>query len=247
MIWSKYRSKCGLQGSAAEASHETECGECATVRSEFSAYLDGAISGLEMAAISHHLESCSMCAADFNVWREVQRSLGRLGPKQPPARLQARLRAALAAERERGAHLPVLQRAMMAWRRSAAPMALRLSGGLAATIVLVGGLSWIFGAPIAVHANDDAMAHLVAPRYLYSQVPPEPISTQRDVPIVVDAMVDDHGRVYHYSILQGPEDAQVKLRVENNLLSSVFKPATVFGVPVRGHVVMTYTGVSVRG
>jgi hypothetical protein len=27
----------------------------------------------------------------------------------------------------------------------------------------------------------------------------------------------------------------------------VFKPATVFGVPVRGHVVVTFTGVSVKG
>ncbi len=243
MIWSKYSSKVR----ASKESSEAESSACAVVRSGFSAYLDGAISGVEMAAISSHLESCSACAADFDVWREVQRSLGGLGPEHPPARLQARLRAAIAAERERGAHLPLLQQTLMLWRSSVAPMALRLSGGLAATLILAGGLSWIFGAPIAVHANDDAMAHLVAPRYLYSEIPPEPISTQRDVPIVVEAMVDDHGRVYHYSILQGPQDPEVKVRVENNLLSSVFKPATVFGVPVRGHVVMTYTGVSVRG
>ena len=100
---------------------------------------------------------------------------------------------------------------------------------------------------MAVFANDDAMAHLVAPRYLYSQVPPEPISTKRDVPIVVDAMVDSSGRVYSYTILEGSTDSEVIVRVENNLLSSVFAPATVFGVPVRGHVVITYTGVSVRG
>lgn len=243
MIWSKFSTKASSSKGSSEAEHS----ECAIVRSGFSAYLDGAISGVEMAAISDHLENCSACAADFNVWREVQRSLGGLGPKQPPARLQARLRAAIAAERERGAHLPIFQRALRLWASSVAPMALRLSGGLAATVVLAGGLSWIFGAPIAVHANDDAMAHLVAPRYLYSEVPPEPISTQRDVPIVVEAMIDSDGRVYRYSILQGPQDAQVKVRVENNLLSSIFKPATVFGVPVRGHVVMTYTGVSVRG
>jgi len=39
----------------------------------------------------------------------------------------------------------------------------------------------------------------------------------------------------------------VRLRVEENLLSSVFTPATLFGAPVRGHVVMTYMGVSVHG
>jgi hypothetical protein len=230
-----------------KSSNETLNGECAVVRLDFSAYLDGAISGVEMAAISAHLQDCKECATDFYVWREVQRSLGELGPAQPPERLQARLRVVIAGERERGAHLPFHRRALLAWKSSIAPLALRFSGGLAVTVMLVGGLSWIFGAPIAVQANDDAMAQLVGPRYMYSQVPPEPINTLRDVPIVVEALVDITGRVYDYSIIDGPQDPQVKVRIENNLLGSVFMPATAFGVPVRGHVVMTYTGVSVRG
>jgi hypothetical protein len=105
----------------------------------------------------------------------------------------------------------------------------------------------MFAAPIAVQANDDRMANLIAPRYLYSQVPPQPIETVHDIPILVEASVDAAGRVYDYTILEGPQTDQVKVRVEDNLLASVFKPATVFGVPVRGHVVLTYTGVSVRG
>jgi hypothetical protein len=242
MKWPSQISKRSLSGAA-----DAPMGECASVRSGFSAYLDGAVSGVEMAAISRHMEGCDDCAKDFHVWRQVQRSLGELGPQAPPARLQARLRAAIAAERERGAHLPFFQRALLLWRSSLAPLALRLSAGFAVTLVLAGGLFWMFAAPIAVLANDDAMAHLVAPRYIYSQVPPEPISTKRDVPIIVDAMVDSSGRVYRYTILEGPTDSEVKIRVENNLLSSVFTPATVFGVPVRGHVVITYTGVSVRG
>jgi len=221
--------------------------ECSGIRAEFSAYLDGAVSGVEMASISRHLRDCDDCAEDFNVWRQVQRSLGELGPQSPPARFQARLQAAIASERARGAHLPLFRRALLLWRSSIAPLALRLSGGFAVTLVLAGALSWIFGAPIAVLANDQRMAHLVAPRYMYSQVPPEPISTQRDVPIVVDAMVDSSGRVYRYTILEGPKNEEVNVRLENNLLSSIFTPATVFGVPVRGHVVMTYTGVSVKG
>ncbi len=60
-------------------------------------------------------------------------------------------------------------------------------------------------------------------------------------------MVDSKGRVYDYAILTGPQDPESKVQVENNLLGSVFKPATVFGMPIRGHVVMTYTGISVRG
>jgi anti-sigma factor RsiW len=226
--------------------------DCEDVRSEFSAYLDGAVSGVQMARIATHIEDCSGCAEEFAVWRGVQRSLSEMGPARPPARLQARLREAIAVERERGTHLSFSRRALLLWESTLAPLAFRLSGGLAAALILVGGLTWMFAAPLAaVQASDDRMAHLVAPRYLYSQVPPQPIKTHReepsDVPIVVEAMVDSKGRVYDYTILAGPNDPGVRVRVEDNLLSSVFQPATVFGVPVRGHVVMTYSGISVQG
>lgn len=221
--------------------------ECERARGEFSAYLDGAISGVEMAAISEHLEGCGDCSGEFAAWRNVQRSLGELGPAQVPVELQARLQAALGEERSRGSYLPFGRRMLLAWERSIAPAALRVSGGLAAALLLVFGMGWMFGGPIAVQANDEHMAHLVAPRYLYSQVPPLPIETRRDVPIVVEAQVDTAGRVYDYTVIEGPQDPKVLVRIEDNLLGSVFKPATVFGVPVRGHVVMTYAGVSVRG
>jgi hypothetical protein len=221
---------------------------CADLRSEFSAYLDGTMSGVEMAALSAHLEGCNGCNDEFAVWREIQRSLGELGPSRPPVRLQSRLREVIAAERERGTHLSLPRRALLLWQTSVAPFALSLSGGLAAALVLVGGLTWMLAAPLAaVQASDSAMSNLVAPHYLYSQVPPLPIDDRHDVPVVVDALVDSHGRVYDYSILEGSQDSEVRVRVEGNLLSSVFQPATVFGVPVRGHVVLTYTGVSVRG
>jgi hypothetical protein len=215
------------QGSKGSREVRNECGE---VRSEFSAYLDGAVSGV-----------------DFAVWREVQRSLVELGSAQPPMGLQGRLRATLAAERERGTHLPLHRRMLLLWRTSLAPVVLRFSGGLAAAAILAGGLSWMFGAPIAVQANDDGMAHLVGPRYVGSNMPLEPITTRVDVPVVVEAMVDSKGRVYDYTFLEGPSDPAVRVRVENNLLGSIFQPATVFGVPVRGHLVVTYTGIFVRG
>jgi hypothetical protein len=136
----------------------------------------------------------------------------------------------------------------MQWNRTLAPLALRVSGAMALALLLVGGLGWLFAVPIAVQANDDGLADLRAPRYLYSQVPPLAIETRHDVPLVIEAKVDASGRVYDYSVLEGPgDDQRVKLQLEQNLLASVFRPATVFGVPVPGHVVLTYAGVSVHG
>jgi hypothetical protein len=220
---------------------------CESTRAEFSAYLDGAVSGVAMAAIADHLGACPACAEEFDGLLAVQQSLAELGPATPPARLQAQLREAIAIERERGTHLSPLNRFKLAWDTWLASAALRGSGAFAMTLIILGGLGWMFSAPLAVQANDDNLAQFVAPRFLYSQVPPQPIELDRDAPILVEAKVDTSGRVYDYAIIAGSADATARLRVEENLLSSVFKPATLFGAPVRSHVVLTYTGVSVRG
>jgi hypothetical protein len=220
---------------------------CLTAQAAFSSYLDGALSGVEMGLVADHLAGCSACANEFEGWRGMQSALAELGPAKAPAELQNQLRSAIGVERERGTYLSPSGRIAFLWRTSLAPMAVQAAGGMAAAVLLLGGLFRLFGPGVTVQANDDGMAHLIAPHYLYSQVSPMPVELGRDVPILVDAKVDTHGRVYDYTIVDGPSDPAVRLAVEQNLLSSVFNPATVFGVPVDGDVMVTYTGVSVRG
>ena len=107
---------------------------------------------------------------------------------------------------------------------------------------------WMYTPAITVQANDDRLADMHPPRFLYSEVAPEPIaSPQRFVAVMVDAKVNAQGRVYDYAILEGPHDPEIRARIEANLLASVFKPATVFGESVPGHAMITYTAVSVHG
>ena len=222
--------------------------ECMNVRDEFSPYLDGEMTGVEMHSMAAHLKSCEECEEEFSAWREIQRSLAAMGPAKVPALLQARLRAALSDERERGTHLAWYQRLARVWNATLAPVAWRAAGGTVATLVLVGTIGMmvtIVGTPPEVQANDEPLGAVTAPHYLYSAVPPQPIQFGREIPILVEAKVDADGRVYDYTILSGPTDANVERRLQANLLASVFKPATVFGLPVQGHVMMTYTGVSV--
>jgi len=223
--------------------------DCEQARDEFDAYLDCAMSGVEMQAMAGHLEVCVPCSREFAELRLLQQLLSELRTAASPERLQEHLCNTLALERERGTHLAWRGRVLLAWKSWLAPLALRVSGGLMAALVLAGGLGWLFAAPLVspVQANDENMAHLVAPRYLYSQVPAQPIQTRHDAPIVIEALVDTQGRVYDYQIVAGPEDPAVQMKVEENLLASVFKPATAFGVPVRGQVVVTYSGVVVKG
>ena len=220
---------------------------CLHVRASFDDYLDGTNTGVEMAAMAAHLDECTPCAREFDELRTVQEALTFVGHAQAPERLQQDLRNTLALERARGTHLPLRKQLALEWNRQLAPLAVRFAGGLSATILLLACAVSVLGLSNAVLADDDNMAHLVQPKYLYSQVPPAPVETRHDEPVIVDAMVDTHGRVYDYSIVAGPRDTDTSVQVERNLLTSVFQPATLFGVPVKGHVVVTFAGISVRG
>jgi hypothetical protein len=104
----------------------------------------------------------------------------------------------------------------------------------------------VVAAPQPVLANDEPLGALTAPHYLYSTVTPSDIVTSHGSPIVVEASVDALGRVYDFTIVSGPEDDSVRTRVADQLLGSVFQPASAFGVPIRGRVVITFAGISVR-
>jgi hypothetical protein len=223
---------------------------CSDVREKFSPYLDGDMSGTAMQSMAAHLDGCENCSAEFMDWREIQGTLAAMGPAKAPGGLQARLRAALAEECERGTHLAWHQRLAAMWHATLAPVAFRAATGTVAALVLIGGagvLVAVIGAPSEVQANDEPLGAMTAPHFLYSEVPPQPIEFGREVPVLIEAKIDDQGRVYDYAILSGPTDLSVERRVQANLLASVFQPATVFGLPVAGHVVMTFTGVSVKG
>lgn len=201
-----------------------------------------------MGELASHLDVCDECSSEFLAWRSVQSVLGELGPSQPPPALQSQLRDALASERRSATYLSPFQQLRAFGRNTFAPLCLRLGAGLGAASVLLGTTIWFVGSAAPVQANDDRLTDLHPPHFLYSGVPFEALDTQkRFVAVMVEAKVDARGRVYDYTILQGPSDAETRARIETNLLASVFKPATVFGEPVPGHAMITYTTISVQG
>jgi hypothetical protein len=222
---------------------------CNPYRSSFSAYLDGAVSGEQMQSIARHLESCANCREEFDSLRQMQQSLSMLGPAKAPADMGRRLRVAISHEiaARKSSWLDTLS---LKWDNAFRPLLVQVSAGFAGSVALVGGIMLLLGAvavPPAVMANDEPlMGAMTTPHYLYSAVMPRPIVTERDTVIVVEAMVNDAGRVYDYYIVSGPEDETVRRQVVDQLTLSVFEPARVFGTPVRGRVVMTFSGISVQ-
>lgn len=223
---------------------------CQSIRAKFSAYLDGDLSGVVMQEVAEHLRGCRECAQEFDGWREMQRSLGELGPARAPADLGLRIRVALSQEKARtpGNALAMWK---VRWQNTVGPFLLQASAGLASTIVLAGTMAFLIGAfaaPEPASARDEAAGMATSPRFLYSTVEASPGQlSSRGRPVTVEVFVNAEGEVYDYDIVSGPTDAATRADIETLLLSSVFKPAEWYGQPVRGVALLSFSGVSVRG
>jgi hypothetical protein len=232
---------------------------CAAIQACFSSYLDGAISGHQMLEISLHIEGveneagervqgCGDCARELAAWRLAQNTLAALGPAKAPADLSLKLRIAISHEKARR-DSRWLDRLSLIWDNSVRPRLVQVSAGLAGSVVL-GSMVLLLGVvavPQPVLANDEPLGAMTPPHFKYSTFSPDDIVGARDTPIVVEASVDAAGRVYDFTIVSGPHDQAVKTEIAGHLLESVFQPASAFGVPVRGRVVVTFAGISVHG
>jgi len=220
---------------------------CSTIRSQFSDYLEGNLTGVAMQSVARHLGGCAKCSVEFEEWRGMQQSLAKLGPARPPADLGLRIRVALSQEL---AKTPknALAGWKVRWENTVGPFLLQASAGLASSLVLVGTMAFLIGAfaqPAPASATD-AMAS--SPRFLYSTVEANSGTVAgKGGPVTVEVYVDTQGRVYDYDIVSGPDDAGTRAQLETLLLSSKFEPAQWFGQPVRGVALLSFAGVSVQG
>jgi hypothetical protein len=223
---------------------------CNHVRTGFTEYLDGRLSGGEMQAIAAHLRDCRECAREWQSLRAVQASLAGLGSVPEPADLPLRIRVAVSQERTRRRR--VFAAWGLAWKNTVGPFLLQASAGFASAVLLLGTvvvLVTMFAQPESAQATpDEPLGMATAPHLLYfSNAPGNNEMGAISGPVVVEVYVNGQGEVYDFRILAGPNDAATRSHVENVLLFSRFEPARFFGQPVRGLAVLSFSGVSVRG
>jgi anti-sigma factor RsiW len=221
--------------------------KCPHYRDQFSAYLDGAVTGAEMHEIAAHLEVCSGCAAEFAEWRNAQSLISSIGPAKAPANLGLRLRVALSQEAANTAQ-EKFARGRVRWQNRLSPMLWQVTAGLASTVALLGGVALLIGiSPEPLLARDEPLGMASSPRFVYSALEPAGGVADSNNPVVVQAFVNGEGRVYDYRIVSGNADNKTRSQLEDTLTFSVFAPAQVFGQPVRGTVLLSFSGVSVLG
>jgi hypothetical protein len=126
----------------------------------------------------------------------------------------------------------------------------QITAGFASTVALLGGVAVLIGmfaSPEPLLARDEPLGMASSPRFLYrSPVLAEGIADGSN-PVIVQAFVNEEGLVYDYKIISGSTDSKTRSKLQDMLLFSVFAPAQVFGQPVRGTVLLSFSGVSVPG
>ena len=223
---------------------------CSEFQARFSEYLDGRLTGLEMHAVSAHIDSCGECAMEWSSLRLSQAALASLGPVPEPDDLPLRIRVAVSHERARRARSP-LQAWNLAWQNTVGPFLLQAGAGLASAILLIGTVAVMVGlvaTPQAAQAGDEPLGAATAPRLIGSLVGTgDNVLAALSGPVIVETYINDSGQVYDFNIVSGPNDAVTRSAIENLLLSEQFEPAKFWGQPVRGIAIQSFSGVSVRG
>jgi hypothetical protein len=221
---------------------------CVHFRDQFSEYLDGALTGAAMHDIAAHLEVCMACEAEFAQWRAAQSLISSIGPAKAPANLGLRLRVAVSQESANTVE-EKFARGWVRWQNFR-PLVWQITAGFASTVVLTGAAALLISmvaSPEPALANDEPLGMATSPRFLYTSLEPAGAVGDGETPVIVQAFVNGEGRVYDYTIVSGNADQKTRAQVEDTLLFSVFAPAQVFGKPVPGTVVLSFSGVSVPG
>jgi hypothetical protein len=217
---------------------------CGEAKRLFSPYLDGAVTGAQMQALSKHLETCLSCSSEYADWRQAQHMLGTLKTVKTPPDLALKLRVAVSREAAESRRSPV-SGFVLRLQNSLDSFAIPATGGLITAVVIFGLFMGFLTLPPSLQANDVPLTFYTEP---VLQQTPFGLGSISEDSLVIETIVDENGRVQDYRILSTPDSSQdLGSQVKKMLIFTTFRPATWMGRPTQGRAVLTFSRVSVKG
>lgn len=219
---------------------------CATACGLLSPYLDGALTGSEMRALRHHLDSCSACLHEYTLLQRTQQLLIGVGRPAVPADLGLKLR--LAISREAAQSRSPYEGLRMRLENALNAFMVPATAGLACALVIFGLVAAILAIPGQLQANNQDVPLVLNTGPELQQSSFATLSSIDAESLVIEAYVDSHGRVDDYKILSDPGDSQELLpQVKRILIFTTFRPAMSMGHPISSRAVLSFSRISVRG
>jgi hypothetical protein len=221
--------------------------KCSQAESMFSPYLDGAVTGTQMLALTRHLDSCAGCQSRYVSLRQSQRLLTKVGRRRAPEDLSLRLRLAISREVAQ-ARRPYFHDLRIRIENAVQAFMVPATAGLATAVVIFGFLMGFLALPLQADNSDVPLMLNTAPQLQQSAFGTA-LESIADDSLVIEAYVDSNGRVQDYRVLSSPQDAkdlspQVKIMLTE---FTTFRPATSMGRPTVGRAVLSFSMVRVKG
>ena len=160
---------------------------------------------------------------------------------EPPAALTLAVRLRLS-ERERISIWQRWQVALSNWMR---PVALPAAGGVLTALILFGVLMPAVSFTRVAVLNDVPTALSTEPRFKQASILP----VYED--LLVEAWIDEQGKISSFQVLNAAQNGAAKENLEYQLgdvlLTTIFEPATRFGQPTSGKVLLSLRRINIRG
>jgi len=212
---------------------------CVEIRNHYSDYLDGLCDPPVMKSIRFHLDYCVSCRRELEMWEAVQADLRGLARSQVPAELALRLRVRVS----RALHRNLSERLRVWTDNVLQPVLLPASGGVLAAFVCFCLIMGSLVVPVT-KTPDVPLGFPTPPRVL--EMAPIDLNNG-DAPVVVAARIDAGGRALGYRVLSGESSPELIHELDRVIYFSNFQPATWYGRPTDGQVVLYLRRITVRG
>ena len=214
---------------------------CSGFRKNLAGYLDEALTADENRALGQHLENCAGCQAELKYYRRLRQVLSNLPRLAAPPDLALAIRVRVSRHRTTW-----WARCGLAFENVLRPLAVPTATGVLTTLIFFGVLmgSFFGGMPRGAVVGDVPLS-LATPPQLVSAAPSE-FNTIDDT-VVIEVHVDARGHAGDYRVLSGPASPRLGRQLDQLLIFSRFHPATAFGVPTAGRLILSFRRVNVRG
>ena len=221
---------------------------CTWTKERLAAYRDGELRGFGRELVRLHLRLCKDCYDEYDFVEHVSSPLRALQSPELPPTLNTQIRSTLSLELARGSRWRwQLGQLRAALRESLRPMAVRALGGALSALVLFGALMPDLWAVRGLAADDIPVTYM-ARRLVSAPTLHEPGPYAMPPNTTVLVYVDMRGGAYKFDLPDDQKtDRKLRAEVARALLFTEFEPATVFGQPVAGRVLLTFTSCTVRG
>jgi len=212
---------------------------CVEIRMHFSDYLDDRCPPEDMKSVRYHLTYCPACQDELAQWQAVRQGIRALPRRQVPAELALRLRVQMS----RRLHRELLARLRVRLANALKPLLIPATGGVIAAVICFCLIMGSRGAPPS--DGPDVSLQVVTPPRVRELAPMD--FTAGDNGWVVLTQISAAGRVKGYRVLSGEPTPEIMQRLDRMIYFSVFQPATRFGRPTDGEMVLSLRRITVRG